>query len=72
MNIAFYSLHNDQGKYLGCIEVTQPVADLQEKGSKWRNVWNMIFKRSKQRAQFKFELCFFDTANNKYDVENGF
>ncbi len=45
VNIAFYSLHNDQGKYLGCIEVTQPVADLQEKGSKWRNVWNMIFKK---------------------------
>ena len=45
MHEAFYSLHNDQGKYLGCIEVTQPVADLQEKGSKWRNVWNMIFKK---------------------------
>lgn len=33
VNIAFYSLHNDQGKYLGCIEVTQPVADCRRKAA---------------------------------------
>ncbi len=45
INISFYSLHNEQGKYIGCIEVTQPVADLQIKGSKWRNILNMLLKR---------------------------
>lgn len=45
VNIAFYSLHNSDGKYIGCIEVTQPVDQLQLKGSKWRNLLN-IFKKS--------------------------
>ena len=44
VNISFYSLHNEQGKYIGCIEVTQPVANLQVKHSKWRNILNMIKK----------------------------
>lgn len=44
MNIAFYSLHDPEGNYLGCIEVTQPVAQLQIKGSFWRNLKN-IFKK---------------------------
>lgn len=44
VNIAFYSLHNDEGKYIGCIEVTQPVTKLQIRGSKWRNFIN-IFKK---------------------------
>lgn len=45
MNISFYSLHDDAGKYLGCVEVTQPTKDYQVKGSKWRNIKNMIFKK---------------------------
>lgn len=44
VNISFYSLHNEEGSYIGCIEVTQPVAAYQVKGSKWRNFLN-IFKK---------------------------
>ena len=29
INISFYSLHNEDGKYIGCIEVTQAVKNLQ-------------------------------------------
>lgn len=45
INISFYSLHNDAGKYLGCIEVTQPTSAFQVKGSRWRNLKNMVFKK---------------------------
>lgn len=45
VSISFYSLHDDDGKYLGCVEVTQPVRDYQEKGSKWRNIFH-IFKKN--------------------------
>lgn len=45
VNIAFYSLHNQSGKYIGCIEVTQPVDKMQIRGSKWRNLLN-IFKKN--------------------------
>lgn len=45
VNISFYSLHNDEGKYLGCVEVTQPVGDYQTKGSWMRNLIN-IFKKN--------------------------
>ena len=38
INISFYSLHNEHGKYIGCIEVTQAVSNLQVKGSKLRNI----------------------------------
>lgn len=44
VNISFYSLHNDAGKYIGCIEVTQPVAKLQVKHSKLRNILSIIKK----------------------------
>lgn len=44
VNISFYSLHNEAGKYIGCIEVTQPVSNLQIKGSKLRNILN-VFKK---------------------------
>ena len=33
VNISFYSLHNPEGKYIGCNEVTQPVENYQVKGS---------------------------------------
>ena len=45
VNISFYSLHDDNGKYLGCVEVTQPTPNYQIKGSKWRNFLNMIKKK---------------------------
>lgn len=45
MNISFFALHDDTGKYIGCVEVAQPTKNLQVKGSFWRNVKNMIFKR---------------------------
>lgn len=45
VNISFYSLHDDNGKYIGCIEVTQPVKDYQVKGSKWRNIMNVLNKK---------------------------
>lgn len=45
LNISFYSLHDDNGKYLGCVEVTQPIKSYQVKGSKWRNLLNMIHKK---------------------------
>lgn len=44
VNISFYSLHNEAGKYIGCIEVTQPVSNLQIKGSKLRNILNVLKK----------------------------
>ncbi|KRK07304.1 hypothetical protein FC52_GL000807 [Lactobacillus pasteurii DSM 23907 = CRBIP 24.76] len=44
VNISFYSLHNDDGKYIGCVEVTQPIKALQVKGSFWRNL-KAIFKK---------------------------
>ena len=45
ISISFYDLHNDAGKYIGCIEVTQPVDKYQVKGSKWRNILNVIKKK---------------------------
>lgn len=45
VNISFYSLHNPEGKYIGCIEVTQPVENYQVKVSKLRNILN-IFKKN--------------------------
>lgn len=45
VNISFYSLHNEDGAYIGCIEVTQPVKNLQVKGGKWRNLWQMLKKK---------------------------
>lgn len=45
VSIAFYALHNDQGDYLGCVEVTQPVSDLQEHGSIWRNIKQAFHKK---------------------------
>lgn len=44
VNISFYSLHDQENNYLGCVEVTQPVASYQMKGSKWRNFWQMFKK----------------------------
>ena len=44
VSICFYSLHNDKGEYIGCIEVTQAVAEFQEKGSFLRNI-KQIFHR---------------------------
>ena len=44
VNISFYSLHNESGEYIGCIEVTQPVRDLQVTGSKLRNILNVLKK----------------------------
>lgn len=43
VNIAFYALHDGQGAYLGCVEVTQPVANHQVKGRWWRN-FKQIFR----------------------------
>lgn len=45
ISISFYALHNDEGKYIGCIEVTQPVDKYQVKGSKWRNILNILRKK---------------------------
>lgn len=45
VSISFYSLHDEQDQYIGCVEVTQPVKDYQESGSKWRNILN-IFKKN--------------------------
>ncbi|KRM16760.1 hypothetical protein FC49_GL000865 [Limosilactobacillus oris DSM 4864] len=42
ISIAFYALHDDQGKYIGCVEVTQPVDDMQERGSFLRNIKQMF------------------------------
>ena len=44
INISFYSLHNEDGKYIGCIEATQAVKNLQVKGSKLRNILNVLKK----------------------------
>ena len=44
VNISFYSLYNEAGKYIGCIEVTQPVSNLQIRGSKLRNILNVLKK----------------------------
>lgn len=44
VNIAFYALHDEAGKYLGCVEVTQPVADHQVKGS-WLHNLKQVFSR---------------------------
>lgn len=44
VNISFYSLHDKAGNYIGCIEVTQPVKDLQVTGSKLRNILNILKK----------------------------
>ncbi len=32
INISFYSLHNEDGKYIGCIEVTQAVKKFASQG----------------------------------------
>lgn len=43
INIAFYSLHDDSGKYIGCVEVTQDVSNHQEKGAWWHNLKQVLF-----------------------------
>lgn len=45
VSIAFYALHDDNGQYLGCVEVTQPVGDFQQRGSFWRNIKQMFNKK---------------------------
>ncbi len=45
VNVSFYSLHDTNGKYLGCVEVTQPISNYQIKGSKWRNIMNFLRKK---------------------------
>lgn len=45
VSICFYSLHDKQGKYIGCVEVTQEVAAFQEKGSFWRNIKQIFHKK---------------------------
>lgn len=45
VSIAFYALHNDDGQYIGCVEVTQPVGDFQQRGSLWRNIKQMFNKK---------------------------
>lgn len=44
VNISFYSLHDKENNYIGCIEVTQPVQNLQVSGSKLRNILNILKK----------------------------
>lgn len=44
VNISFYSLHDKDNNYIGCIEVTQPVENLQVSGSKLRNILNILKK----------------------------
>lgn len=44
VNISFYSLHDKHGNYIGCIEVTQPVQNLQVSGSRLRNIINILKK----------------------------
>lgn len=43
VNIAFYSLHDDHDKYIGCVEVTQDVSGHQERGSRWHNITQVLF-----------------------------
>lgn len=45
VNIAFYALHDDNGQYIGCVEVTQDVSSHQERGSLWRNIKQMLTKQ---------------------------
>lgn len=45
INISFYSLHDDEGKYIGCVEVTQPTKNYQVRGSMLRNIMGMIKKQ---------------------------
>ncbi len=44
INIAFYSLHDNNGKYIGCVEVTQDVSGHQEKGAWLHNIKQVLFK----------------------------
>lgn len=44
VSISFYSLHDEDGHYLGCVEVTQPVKDYQVKGRRWRNILHVLKK----------------------------
>lgn len=44
INISFYSLHDEDGKYLGCVEVTQDITKYQVKGSFWRNLMSIFGK----------------------------
>ena len=44
INIAFYSIHDDSGKYIGCVEVTQDVSGHQEKGAWLHNIKQVLFK----------------------------
>ena len=30
ISIRYYALHDEQGKYLGCLEVTQDITELQQ------------------------------------------
>lgn len=45
VNIAFYALRDETGKYLGCVEVTQDVSDHQQKGAWWHNVKQILHKK---------------------------
>lgn len=44
INIAFYALHDENGNYLGCVEVTQDVSGHQERGSWWHNLRQVLFR----------------------------
>lgn len=45
VSIAFYSLHNEDGKYIGCVEVTQEVTAFQEHGALFRNLKQLFHKK---------------------------
>lgn len=41
VQICFYALHHADGRYLGCIEVTQDVTKL-AKTTRIKNIWNLL------------------------------
>ncbi|MRN07613.1 hypothetical protein EAI26_09510 [Lactobacillus sp. 0.1XD8-4] len=45
VNIAFYALRDEDDHYLGCVEVTQDVSTHQQKGSRWRNIKQIFYKK---------------------------
>lgn len=45
INVSFYSLHNESGDYIGCVEVTQPTKDYQWKWRRLKNFLHIIFKK---------------------------
>ena len=45
VNIAFYALRDENGKYIGCVEVTQDVSNHQQRGSVWRNIKQIFHKK---------------------------